>query len=668
MVGYKDAVNGYFDVEDQLPRYFLSRANDHFMNGRATKRSIDSRREFEERRENVREMFLSSVGGLPDRTTNLSVDATDRIKRDEYSIELLTFESRPGFRVTANCYVPDGDGPFPAILFLCGHVDSPKSDSCNQKACIELALNGFVVLIVDPIAQGERKQYFDSKTDEPVFSGSGGVLPHCYAGQKCFYAGTNLARYMIHDNRCALDYLTERSDVDKDRIGVTGTSGGGIQTLFLSLVDDRIDATAPCCSVTERREWLKTGKRIDAEQVIYGAIPRGINYDDLVTAIAPAPICIGAAASDEYFPIEGVYETVERARCVYDLYDAEERVTLTIADTTHCSVYELREGVFEFLCENLGNGEYKPHDNLPTLDESVLHATPEGSVLEAYDDERTIDDLIREYVIETYPNAGTAPALVDENSGEYAENLRQTLAETFDIDRKGCELNPRFIGQTDGTDTNGLVTEHVWFKTERDPDIVVTGVLVTNPESATDTPVVVLYEDGTEDLPGRIEDVTALAREYGTVFVFDPRGVGAVRNRVIPIPSWVDGYNDIYGTEFKLAYDALLMESSLLGMRVYDVLRAVEFLQTETDAECVSFVGEGIGAYHALYAATAAENVKQIDLYDMGASFFELATGRDAPFRPQLTAFDIVGTCDVPHLTAALDQRGVRICEKQRDQ
>jgi dienelactone hydrolase len=660
MDGFDDAVNGYVDVADQLTRYLRSRAADHFAAERALKRSIDSRREFEDRRERVRETFRSSVGGLPDRPTDPAVETTGRIARDGYSIELLTVESRPEFHVTANCYVPDGDGPHPGILFLCGHVDDPKGDPDNQRACVDLASNGFVVLVVDPVCQGERTQYVDPETDEPVFGGSGGVFPHCYAGQKCVYAGATLARYLIHDDRCALDYLTGRADVDDDRIGVTGSSGGGIQTLYLSLVDDRVDAAAPCCSVTERREWLKTGKRIDAEQVVYGAIPRGINYDDFLTAIAPAPVCVGAAASDQYFPIEGVHETVDRTLGVYDLYDAEDRVTLHVADTTHCSVYELREGVFEFLCDHLGAGAYDPRDDIRTIERAELHATPTGDVLEAYPDERTLDDLIRAYVSETVPDAGTTSA-VDDGDGEFAEALRETVVERFGLDREGCELHPRFVSRTDGPDADGVAVDHVWFRTERDPDVVVTGVLVSEPGSTAESPAVVLYDEGTEALPDRSDDVASLAREHGTVLVFDPRGVGAVRNRVVPIPAWVDDYYGIYGTEFKLASDALQLGSSLLGMRVYDVLRAAEFLRSATDADRISFVGEGTGAYHALYAAVAARAVDRVDVRGGAASFVELATGRDVPFRPQLTAFDVVGVCDVPHLTAALDRRGVSL-------
>jgi dienelactone hydrolase len=662
MDGFTDALDAYFDVEDTLSRYLLSVADDHFAAERATKGDIDSRRAFERRRDDVRAQFRSALGGLPDRPDDPDVETTGRIERDGYSVERVAFESRPDFHVTANCYAPDGDGPFPGILFLCGHLDDPRTDPDNQRACAELALNGFVVLVVDPVCQGERRQYVDPETGEPAFGGSGGVLPHCYAGQKAFYAGANLARWMVHDDRCALDYLVARPDVDADRIGVTGTSGGGLQTLYLSLVDDRIDAAAPCCSVTERSEKLETGKRVDAEQVIHDAIPRGINYDDLVTALAPRPVCVGAAASDQYFPIEGVHETVERARRVYDLYDAADHLELAVADANHTSVFELRADVFAFLCDHLDAGEYEPRGDLPTPDASDLYCTPEGSVLDAYPDERTIDDLIRAYVSDTYPNAGTTPDVDD----EHAVDLRETVVETLDLDRDGCALHPRFVDRSDA-DADGLDAEHVWFKTERDPTAVVAGVLVADDEAATDPsasdPAVVLYENGTEELPAKTDHVRALAREHGTVFVFDPRGVGAVRNRAIPIPSWVEDYDGIYGTEFKLAHDALYLGTSLFGMRVYDACRAAEFLRSETGVDGVSFVGEGVGAYHALYAAAVTDDVERVGLHERGPSFHELATGERPPFCSRLTVFDVVGACDVPHVTAALDQRGVHVSE-----
>ncbi|AHG02360.1 hypothetical protein HALLA_20875 (plasmid) [Halostagnicola larsenii XH-48] len=655
MNGFNEAVNASIDVEDQLSRYLWSLSEAEFADERIEKQAIGSRAGFETRRERIQARFLESIGGLPDRMDDPSIELHGRTARDGYSIERITLESRPNIHVTTNCYVPDGDGPFPGIVFLCGHIDSPKSDLRNQKACIELALNGFVVLIVDPISQGERTQYFDPETGKPVFDERSSVIPHSHAGQKCFYAGASLARYMIHDDRCALDYLAARPDVDEERIGVIGASGGGIQTLFLSMVDDRIAAAAPCCSVTERREQQKTGKCIDAEQLVYGAIARGVNYDDLLTTIAPRPVCIGAAVSDEHFPIEGVYETVDRAREIYGFYDATENVQLVVADTTHCPVSDLRDGVFAFLCDHLTEDEYEPKKGLSTLEKSALECTQTGHVMTAYPDERTIDDLIREYVANA-PADDSTESVVGDNDGD-ADQFRTTLLERFDLERDDCDLSPRYI---DRTVTAGLEIEHVWFRTERDPDIVVTGLLVSDPDSDTSSPAVVLYEDGTEELPDRSEEVASLAEEYGTVFVFDPRGIGAVQHRRIPVHSWVDDYDGVYGTEFKLGYDALMLESSLLEMRVFDVCRAAEFLRSETNATNVSFVGDGIGAYHALYAAAATENVDRVDVYETVPSFATLATEQDADFHPQLTAFDVIRSCDIPQVERALEQREVK--------
>jgi len=170
----------------------------------------------------------------------------------------------------------------------------------------------------------------------------------------------------------------------------------------------------------------------------------------------------------------------------------------------------------------------------------------------------------------------------------------------------------------------------------------------------------VCFEDGTEELPERSDDVADLAAEYGTVLVVDPRGVGAVADRPIPIPNWVDHENGIYGTEFKLAYDALLLDDSLFGMRVFDVLRAVALLRAETNCKTVSLVGEGVGAYHALYAAGATDGVERVALRDLGPSFRELATRHEYPYDARLAVDDVLD-CDVPLVLDALAERGVPV-------
>jgi dienelactone hydrolase len=539
-------------------------------------------------------------------------------------------------------------------LFQCGHVAAAKTDPENRRAAVELASNGFVVLVFDPVCQGERIQYEDPETGEAVVAGGGGVFAHCYAGQQCFYAGANLARFFVHDARCALDHLSGRPDVDGDRLGVTGTSGGGIATLYLGLVDDRVDAAVPCCAVSTRRACLETGHPRDAEQNLVGAIPRGIGFEDLLSGMAPRPVRVVAARSDEYFPVEGAREAVDRLRRAYGHYDARDRADLVVVDAPHASVAELGDPVFEFLCDRLGDGPYEAQRDPDVPDPGDLHCTPGASVVRAYPDERTVDGLIREYVRQRYGRPDPRPGDRDRD----ADAVREAVVAALDLDRERSPLQPRTVAREDH---DGLAVERVFFFTERDPDAVTAGVLASDPDAAPERPAAVLYEEGTRALPDRGDDLARLAREHGAAFAFDPRGVGAVRPRQVPIPPWVEGYHDIYGTEFQHGYDALHLGESLFGMRAFDVLRAVEFLRSETGAASVALVGEGVGAYHALYAATADRRVEAVELRDLGPSFCEMATSREYPYDPRLTVSGAIEGADVPDCLAALADRGATV-------
>lgn len=263
-------VDGYYDVESQLPRYLRELAAEQFECAAAERDRIDDATDADARRERMRLQFREALGGLPARDTALNPQCTGTIDREGYAIETVVFESLPGFHVTANLYRPaDSDGgPFPGVLFLCGHSATGKAAPVYQKVCVDLVRNGFVVLAVDPLCQGERHQFYDPET---------GALPrqntieHTYLGHQCAVPGANVARYFVHDGIRAIDYLVSRPEVDPDRLGVTGNSGGGMQTGYLMLVEDRLDAAVPCCFVTSKEAYMETGQGQDGEQIIHRA-------------------------------------------------------------------------------------------------------------------------------------------------------------------------------------------------------------------------------------------------------------------------------------------------------------------------------------------------------------------------------------------------------------
>ena len=115
------------------------------------------------RQQHVRDTVLKALGGLPGVKSPLNPRLTGTLLRDGYRVQKLVFESQPRFYVTANVYVPNGPGPFPAVLGVAGHSNTGKAIAIYQRAWIAMAKRGLLVLAFDPPGQGERQEYFDAR-------------------------------------------------------------------------------------------------------------------------------------------------------------------------------------------------------------------------------------------------------------------------------------------------------------------------------------------------------------------------------------------------------------------------------------------------------------------------------------------------------------------------
>ena len=118
-------------------------------------------------------------------------------QREGYRVENVMFQSRPNFWVTGNLYVPEGTGPFPALISPCGHYPLARMQPDYQFVYLNLVHSGFVVLAYDPIGQGERRQYWNPQTDasdvpDPVYE-------HSMPGQVLLLMGENLTGYRVWD-------------------------------------------------------------------------------------------------------------------------------------------------------------------------------------------------------------------------------------------------------------------------------------------------------------------------------------------------------------------------------------------------------------------------------------------------------------------------------------
>jgi len=355
----------------------------------------------------LREQFKVCLGGFPDRDMKvigpsgrreITARVVSRIARTGYRIENVIYESLPDFPVTANLYLPDATPPFPAVLVPCGHTENGKAATVYQRVCILLAKNGIAALIYDPIGQGERKQIL--KRDE-----HNRLLPtgqfkstseHMLAGVAPVPLGRNLATYCIWDGMRGIDYLQSRDDIDAEKIGCTGNSGGGNLTSFLMSLDDRIVCAAPGNFITTTRiKNVRPGPG-DAEQNIFGQTLFGIDHPDFLMMRAPHPTLILAATQD-FVPIEGSWVAFRQAKRFYSRLGFSERVGLVETDAKHGYNSELRVAMVCWMRRWLLNADEPVTENAneKTLPEERLYCTAQGQVL-LDKKARSVFDLYRE--------------------------------------------------------------------------------------------------------------------------------------------------------------------------------------------------------------------------------------------------------------------------------
>ena len=323
-----------------------NRAHDRRLERIEAFRTPDDVRSYQDQ---LRTVFRRSLGTFPDKTP-LNARVVGEVVGDGCRIEKLIYESRPGFLVTANLYLPLTPPPFPGVLLPCGHSEVGKAEEAYQRACGLMARNGLAVLCYDPVGQGERKQILVADPDGNLTSASRfrATSEHMLAGIGPILLGENLATYRIWDGIRGLDYLESRPDIDAARLGCTGNSGGGLMTSYLMALDSRIRVAAPSCFITTTRRKNVSPGPGDAEQNLFGQIAEGLDHPDFLLMRAPLPTLICAATHD-FVPIEGTWEAFRQAKRVYRLLGASERVDLVEADAEHGFSQPLRRAVTQFM-------------------------------------------------------------------------------------------------------------------------------------------------------------------------------------------------------------------------------------------------------------------------------------------------------------------------------
>ena len=297
--------------------------------------------DFARRCRDLRQRALNSFGGFPSRTP-LNAKITGIVERPKYRIEKLLLESRPGFHVTAYVFTPVAErftAPYPAVLVPCGHAEDGKDADSYRQAGVDLAENGFVGVVFDPVDQGERLQFPRRKTCG---------LGHNACGTLAVLIGESTLRIRLWDAIRLLDYLETRTDVDSKRIGVMGNSGGGTMTAMLMALDRRVQAAAPASYISNLRRVVDACGPQDSEQLLFGQLDWGLNHLGLLLLPSPMPVLVNAS-HDDFFPIDGTLETFRTLRCVTARNGSSDRYRLVESSGKHGWKPAMRSASLEWM-------------------------------------------------------------------------------------------------------------------------------------------------------------------------------------------------------------------------------------------------------------------------------------------------------------------------------
>src|SRR5262245_20773368 len=351
----------------------VKRIGARFMDGAKT------RAEWEAARPRLKREFLEMLGldPLPEKTP-LQATVTGSIERSGVTIEKVHFQSKPGLYVTGNLYLPRASperkrgesSKHPAILYVCGHSGRGRdgNKTAFQDHGLWFASNGYVCLVVDTLQLGEIAGiHHGTYREGRWWWHDRGYTP---AGVECW----NGIR--------GIDYLVSRPEVDPEKIGVTGISGGGATTVWVAAADERVKVAVPVSGMSDL-ECYVTDEVINGHcDCMFVHNTYQWEWTTILALFAPKPLLFANSDSDKIFPMTGNRRIAERMRKCYAMLGAEGKFDDYVSKGGHDYRPDLRLAIFGFFHKHLLGSDAKIADaDFPKIEGKDLRVFPEDKDL-----------------------------------------------------------------------------------------------------------------------------------------------------------------------------------------------------------------------------------------------------------------------------------------------
>ncbi len=300
-----------------------------------------SRSDAESWQRTLRAKLTELVGGFPSQRVPLQPVTLETRQFPGCTREKIVFNTRAGVSALVYVLLPSAArNPLPTMICVPGHgrgvddivgVDDKGQDRINKAGyqhdfALQVVEAGMAAVAIEPIAFGARRDAITARKG----LGTSACQP---AAGGAMLVGETMLGWRVWDVMRTVDYIQTRPELDANRVGLMGISGGGTVTLFGAALEPRIKAALVSGYLNTFVDSIGS-----LSHCIDNYVPGILNWaemHDIGGLIAPRPLFVESGERDNIFPVKASVESFNRVREIYTVFGAADRVEQEVFPDEH---------------------------------------------------------------------------------------------------------------------------------------------------------------------------------------------------------------------------------------------------------------------------------------------------------------------------------------------